>query len=94
MFLKYYKRAVTELLTVYIVFLVKLLKTEFTMNVKNLLLTWLNDYEKERVKPRTYTRYKSIIELHLSSTLGEVPLKDLKRRDVQQFLLDEKKTGI
>lgn len=63
------------------------------MNVKNLLLTWLNDYEKERVKPRTYTRYKSIIELHLSSTLGEVPLDDLKRRDVQQFLLDEKKYG-
>lgn len=35
------------------------------MTIKELLLMWLETYEKDRVKPRTYSRYQSIIELHL-----------------------------
>ncbi len=63
------------------------------MKTKELLFTWLDNYEKDRVKQRTYSRYQSIIELHLIPELGDIVIEDLKRRTIQDFLLKKKKEG-
>ena len=63
------------------------------MTIKELLFMWLDNYEKERVKLRTYSRYQSIIELHLIPELGDMVIKDLKRRTIQEFLLKKKRAG-
>lgn len=63
------------------------------MNIKELLFMWLDNYKKERVKPRTYSRYQSIIELHLIPELGDVSIENLKRRAIQEFLTKKKKEG-
>lgn len=63
------------------------------MIIKELLFMWLDGYEKERVKPRTYSRYQSIIELHLIPELGEIAIENLKRRTIQELLSKKKKVG-
>lgn len=63
------------------------------MNIKELLIMWLETYEKERIKPRTYSRYQSIIELHLLPELGDVQIENLKCREIQEFLFKKKKKG-
>lgn len=63
------------------------------MNTKELLLMWLDTYEKERVKPRTYSRYQSIIELHLAPELGEISIENLTCHTIQNFISEKKKNG-
>ena len=63
------------------------------MTIKELLFMWLETYEKDRVKVRTYSRYKSIIELHLIPELGDINIDNLKRRAIQEFLIKKKKDG-
>ncbi len=63
------------------------------MTIKELLFMWLDNYEKERVKPRTYSRYQSIIELHLVPEFGDISIENLKRRAIQEFLTKKKKEG-
>lgn len=63
------------------------------MTVKELLFTWLDNYKKDRVKPRTYSRYQNIIELHLIPDLGDIPIENLKRRMILDFLSKKKKDG-
>ena len=63
------------------------------MTIKELLFMWLDNYEKERVKPRTYSRYQSIIELHLVPEFGDISIENLKRREIQEFLSKKKKEG-
>ncbi len=63
------------------------------MTIKELLFMWLETYEKDRVKPRTYSRYQSIIELHLIPELGDIAIEDLKRKTIQEFLSKKKKDG-
>lgn len=63
------------------------------MNTKELLLMWLDTYEKERVKPRTYSRYQSIIELHLVPAFGEISIENLTRHMIQNFIYEKKKNG-
>ena len=63
------------------------------MTIKELLFMWLETYEKDRVKVRTYSRYKSIIELHLVPELGDINIENLKRRAIHEFLIKKKKDG-
>ncbi len=63
------------------------------MTIKELLFMWLETYEKERVKPRTYSRYQSITQLHLIPELGDIAIEDLKRKMIQDFLSKKKKEG-
>ncbi len=63
------------------------------MTIKKLLLMWLDNYEKDRIKPRTYNRYQSIIKLHLIPNLGNITINDLKRKMIQEFLSKKKKDG-
>lgn len=63
------------------------------MTIKELLFMWLDNYAKERVKVRTYSRYQSIIKLHLIPEFGNVEIENLKRRRIQEFLIKKKKEG-
>ena len=63
------------------------------MTIKDLLFMWLDTYEKERVKLRTYNRYQSIIALHLIPELGDIRIEKLKRRVIQEILSKKKKEG-
>ena len=53
----------------------------------------LETYEKEHIKPRTYTRYQGLITAHINPTLGEQNIEDLSRRDIQEFLSQQKAEG-
>lgn len=57
------------------------------MKLKELLELWLERYMKHTIKIRTYSRYKSICELHLIKDLGEYELDELKPNVLQDFLL-------
>ena len=63
------------------------------MKTKELLTQWLEKYEKDRVKARTYSRYQGLLELHILPELGEVELEVLTRRRIQEFLTQKKKEG-
>lgn len=62
------------------------------MKTGELLTTWLEDYEKDRVKARTYSRYQGLINLHIVPELGSAEIDALSRRDIQDFLIRKKRT--
>ena len=44
---------------------------------------WLTDVVRLSVRPRTYASYRYIVALHLTPTLGDIPLASLSPADVQ-----------
>ena len=63
------------------------------MTTQNLLTEWLEIYQKEHIKARTYSRYQGLIAMHIVPTLGERSISELGRRDIQEFLAQQKKGG-
>lgn len=63
------------------------------MTTQNLLTEWLENYQKEHIKARTYSRYQGLITMHIVPTLGERNISDLGRREIQEFLTQQKKDG-
>ncbi len=63
------------------------------MTTQCLLFEWLESYERTRVKQRTYRRYHSIIEHHIVPTFGNVEIASLCRRQIHEFLTEQKKFG-
>ena len=62
------------------------------MTVKVLLTEWL-DYQREHIKARTYSRYQGLITMHIVPTLGDKNINELGRREIQEFLTQQKKGG-
>lgn len=54
---------------------------------------WLEKQVKVNNKPSTYDLYKSITVHHINPALGARALKDVKTRDIQDFLLNYKESG-
>ena len=63
------------------------------MTTQKLLTEWLEFYQKEYIKARTYSRYKGLISMHIIPTLGERNISELGRREIQEFLTQQKKDG-
>ncbi len=63
------------------------------MTTQTLLTEWLEIYQKEHIKARTYSRYQGLISMHIVPTLGEINIAELTRREVQEFLTQQKKDG-
>lgn len=63
------------------------------MTTQNLLTEWLENYQKEHIKARTYSRYQGLITMHIVPTLGERNISELGRREIQEFLTQQKKDG-
>lgn len=54
---------------------------------------WLRDYAAHAVRPTTYQRYEELIEQYIVPGIGRIPLKALKRSDLQQLYLHLKEHG-
>ena len=63
------------------------------MTTQTLLTQWLETYEKEHVKARTYARYHGLITAHINPAIGEHDIENLSRRDIQDFLSKQKTEG-
>ena len=49
-------------------------------------LEWLETVKKPVVKENTYADYQNIFKVHLLPAFGHVPLNEIRRQDVQEFL--------
>ena len=63
------------------------------MTTEKLLTEWLEVYQKEHIKARTYSRYQGLITMHIVPILGERNISELGRREIQEFLTQQKKDG-
>lgn len=63
------------------------------MTTQTLLTEWLEIYQKDHIKARTYSRYQGLITMHIVPTLGERNISELGRREIQEFLTQQKKDG-
>lgn len=63
------------------------------MTTQILLNEWLETYQKEHIKARTYSRYQGLISKHILPALGEKDITELNRREIQEFLVQQKKDG-
>lgn len=63
------------------------------MTTNELMITWLDHFERERVKPRTYSRYKSLIVRHILPALGSMAVDNLGRRQISEFLAEHRAGG-
>ena len=69
---------------------------EREMTVANWFFTWLFDYRKQDLKPKSFQRYHGIYKNYISeSELGNIKLQDLRTTHLQRYyrsLLDDKVT--
>ena len=63
------------------------------MTTNELMTVWLDRCERERVKPRTYSRYKGLIVQHILPELGDTPIDDHGRRQISEFLTAHQTDG-
>ena len=63
------------------------------MTTQILLNEWLETYQKEHIKARTYSRYQGLISMHILPALGATNISELGRREIQEFLTQQKKDG-
>lgn len=63
------------------------------MTTNELMTAWLDRCERERVKPRTYSRYKGLIVRHILPELGDTQIDDLGRRQISEFLTAHQADG-
>ena len=63
------------------------------MTTQKLLTEWLEVYQKEHIKARTYSRYQGLITMHIVPTLGARSITELGRKEIQDFLANQRKGG-
>ena len=63
------------------------------MTTENLLTEWLEFYQKEHIKARTYSRYQGLITMHIVPALGDRSISEVGRREIQEFLTQQKRDG-
>lgn len=63
------------------------------MKYQEWLSEWLEIYVKPSSKPKTYTRYKQIVDSHLIPRLGGYLLEDLTPQILQHQIVDMSKCG-
>jgi len=54
------------------------------------LTTWLQDTVKNKVRPRTYERYRELIELHVVPMLGKIQLQKVSPQHLQKLYYNQK----
>ena len=63
------------------------------LTVSDFLKRWLNDYAKTTVSPKTFERYKEIVERNLDPALGGHYLPKLKPIHIQAYYSDALQNG-
>jgi len=62
--------------------------------VSEYLRSWLADYCKPNLSPRTNELYSYICENHIIPTLGHIPLVELKPKHIQRLYADKLASGL
>ena len=70
------------------------LKGNAKQTVAQFLTDWLENSQKQNVRPRTYERYEEIVRLHISPVLGRQRLQTLSAQHVQAFYTKKVKEGL
>ena len=63
------------------------------MKYKEWLHDWLELYEKESVKPRTYKQYEDVIEKRLIPVLGDYEMEELTPIILQRYIVELSQKG-
>jgi len=58
------------------------------------LKLWLRDYAKPNLSPRGFERYESIVRVHLTPSLGSIPLTKLQPERVQKYYTAKLNSGL
>ena len=64
------------------------------MEYKEWMEKWLNYYVRPYVKERTYQKYKSQVDLHIISKIGEKDMADLSAVGLQEFVVSLSEKGL
>lgn len=63
------------------------------MKLKDWMNIWLNKYEKNALRLRTFCKYEQTIEKHINPALGEYNLNQLNAQVLQDFVIDKVENG-
>ncbi len=63
------------------------------MTTSELLKEWMTKEQKERVKAQTYSRYMSLIDLHIIPSLGKDNIEEVTRICIKSFISEKQQTG-
>lgn len=63
------------------------------MKYKDWLYDWLELYQKESVKPRTYKHYEDVIQKRLIPKLGDLEMEDLTPIVLQRYVVELSQKG-
>jgi len=58
------------------------------------LKLWLRDYAKPNLSPRGFERYESIVRVHLTPSLGNIPLTKLRPEHLQKYYTAKLNSGL
>ncbi len=61
--------------------------------VEDFLKGWLENSQRQSVRPRTYERYEEVVRLHIVPVLGKYPLQKLLPQHVQAFYTQKLEEG-
>jgi integrase len=56
--------------------------------------TWLSDYKKPSVRPKTYDTYSTVVRYHLKPVLGHITLTNLRPQHVQSLYNEKTASGL
>jgi integrase len=70
------------------------LVTEPHQTLNQFLEHWLEEVHKLTIRPRTYTRYRELIALHILPVLGQFQLQKLTPQHIQSFYAQKSKEGL
>jgi len=62
--------------------------------LEQFLTDWLENSQKQSVRPRTYERYEEIVRLHIAPVLGHYRLQKLSAQHVQAFYTKKVNEGL
>ena len=71
-----------------------ILLTTPQQTVAQFLTDWLENTQKQSVRPRTYERYEEIVRLHIIPVLGHHKLQHLSAQHVQAFYTKKSQEGL
>ncbi len=63
------------------------------MTLEQLLTEWMTNRQRERIKTQTWTRYQGLIHLHILPQLGMQSVETFTRRQINDFLVKQRKEG-
>ncbi len=62
--------------------------------VEDFLKQWLEDTQRDSIRPRSFERYEEIVRLHIVPVLGRIQLQKLTPQQVQSFYAKKIKEGL